>query len=109
VAGVPELIDALVKGIPDARDGFRLLFSANKFPGFQEELTWLRGDSGGNYYRLDDPPMEGWICPAMFRYYQAAPKQIYVKAEPIRRDSQAPVRQSRLRSPSGEPRRAAIG
>jgi hypothetical protein len=85
VAGVPEMIDVLVKDIPDARDGFRLLFSANPFPGYQKKLTWLRGDMGGNFYRLDDPPMEGWICPAMFRYYQSAPQALYIKAEPLKR------------------------
>lgn len=83
VAGVPEMIDVLVKDIPDAEAGFRLLFSAKPFPGHQKELTWLREDSGGNYYLLDDPPMEGWICPAMFKYYSTAPKSLYVKAEPI--------------------------
>jgi hypothetical protein len=81
VAGVPEMIDVLVKEIPDATNGFRLLFSARPFPGYQKKLTWQRGDMGGNYYKLDDPPMEGWICPAMFRYYQKAPKELYVKAE----------------------------
>lgn len=81
VAGVPEMIDALVKDVPDARNGFRLLFSANPFPGSQKKLTWVRGDSLGNYYKLDDPPMEGWICPAMFRYYKAPPKALFVKAE----------------------------
>jgi hypothetical protein len=85
VAGVPEMIDVLVKDIPDSRAGFRLLFSANPFPGHQKKLTWLRGDSGGNYYKLDDPPMEGWICPAMFRYYKTPPPALYVKAEPMRR------------------------
>jgi len=25
--------------------------------------------------------MEGWLCPA-FKYFEAAPKEIYVKAEP---------------------------
>src|SRR5438067_9570335 len=65
VAGVPEMIDRLVKDIPDAKRGFRLLFSAHPFPGHQKKLTWVRGDSQGNYYRLDDPPMEGWICPAL--------------------------------------------
>jgi hypothetical protein len=83
VAGVPEMIDVLVKDIPDADRGFRLLFSANPFPGHQKKLKWLRGDSGGNYYALDDPPMEGWICPAMFKYYSTAPKTLYVKAESI--------------------------
>jgi hypothetical protein len=83
VAGVPEMIDVLVKDIPEADRGFRLLFSAKPFPGHQKELRWLRGDFGGNVYALDDPPMEGWICPAMFKYYSTPPKNLYVKAEPI--------------------------
>jgi hypothetical protein len=85
VAGVPEMIDGLVKDITDAKDGFRLTFSANPFPGYQNKLTWLRGDSGGNYYKLDQSPLEGWICPAMFRYYKSAPKTLFVKAEPKHR------------------------
>ncbi len=83
VGGVPEMINVLVKDIPDARNGFRLTFSANLFPGHRYKLTWLRGDTTGNWYKLDDPPMEGWICPAMFRYYSGAPKALYVKADPI--------------------------
>ena len=81
VAGVPEMIDFLVRGIPEATNGFRLLFSAQPFPAYQKKLTWLRGDMGGNYYKMEDPAMEGWICPAMFRYYKTAPKELYVKAE----------------------------
>lgn len=83
VAGVPAMIDHLVADIPNADSGFRLLFSRNPFPGFQEKLTWLRGDMNGNYYKLSNPPMEGWICPAMFKYYDEAPKELYVKAESI--------------------------
>lgn len=82
VAGVPEMIDSLVSGIPGATNGFRLTFSARPFPGYQNKLSWLRGDMGGNYYRLEDPPLEGWLCPAMFRYYTEAPRELYVKAEP---------------------------
>ncbi len=85
VAGVPEMIDVLVKDVPNSHEGFRLLFSANPFPGYQKKLAWLRGDQGGNFYKLDDPPMEGWICPAMFRYYKDAPLNLYVKAEAMRR------------------------
>ena len=83
VAGVPEMIDVLVSDVPNAKSGFRMLFSANPFPGFQKKLTWVRSDTLGNTYRLEDPPMEGWICPALFRYYREAPKEIYVKAEAI--------------------------
>ena len=26
--------------------------------------------------------MEGWLCPALFKYFDKAPSEIYVKAEP---------------------------
>jgi hypothetical protein len=80
-----KMIDVFVKDIPDSRSGFRFLFAASPFPGYQKKLNWLRGDMGGNYNRLEDPPMEGWICPAMFRYFKTAPKNLYVKAEGKRR------------------------
>lgn len=82
VLGVPEMIDLLVKDIPDARDGFRLLFSALPFPGFQMVISRVREELGGNWYALDDPPMEGWLCPALFQYFDDAPGSIYVRAEP---------------------------
>jgi len=46
VEGVPQMIDRLVEGIPDAHDGFRLLFSANAFPGYQGELSKERSEYG---------------------------------------------------------------
>jgi len=82
VAGVPEMIDCLVKDIPSARQGFRLTCSASPFPGFQKKLLWVRAESGGNHYRLEEPPMEGWLCPAMFRYFAETPKELYVRADP---------------------------
>jgi hypothetical protein len=81
VSGVPEMIDFLVKDIPDARKGFRLLFSTAPFPGYQKCLAWKREEMGGNWYTSDDPPLEGWLCPALFRYFDRAPAELYVKAE----------------------------
>jgi hypothetical protein len=85
VSGVPEMIDDLVADIPDARQGFRLLFSSGPFPGFQRKLTWHREEFGGNWYKADEPPMEGWLCPALFRYFEAAPAELYVRAEALKR------------------------
>jgi hypothetical protein len=82
VAGIPEMIDMLVADIPDAEHGFRLTFSARPYPGYEKKLTWVRGDMEGNYYRLDDSPMEGWLCPALFKFYNKAPAELYVKADP---------------------------
>ena len=81
VSGVPEMIDDLVVDIPNAKDGFRLLFSSQPFPGYQRKMTRLRAESGGWWYRTDEPEAEGWLCPALFRYFAEAPEQIYVKAE----------------------------
>ena len=81
VSGVPEMIDFVVKDIPNARNGFRMLFSAGPFPGYQRKLVWRREEMGGNWYGSDDPPMEGWLCPALFRYFDKAPPELYVKAE----------------------------
>jgi len=27
--------------------------------------------------------MEGWLCPALFRYFPSAPREIYVNVEPL--------------------------
>jgi len=80
VSGIPEMIDDLVADIPDARKGFRMLFSVGPFPGFQRKLVWLRADMGGNWYRLEEPEQrEGWLCPALFRYFDAAPAEALKK------------------------------
>ena len=81
VSGVPEMMDYLVRDIPNARGGFRLLFSASPFPGYQRKMTWKREEMGGNWYGSDNPPMGGWLCPALFRYFDKAPAELYVKAE----------------------------
>jgi len=78
---IPKMIDHLVADIPSAHRGFRLLFSAAPFPGYQRKLTRLRQDLGGWWYSSDEPEAEGWLCPALFRYFHKAPKAIYVKAE----------------------------
>jgi hypothetical protein len=82
VSGVPEMIDDLVRDIPNARAGFRLLFSTDPFPGFERKLTWVREEMGGNWYRSEEPAMEGWLCPALFRYFDEPPRELFVKAEP---------------------------
>ena len=83
VGGIPEIIDAAVAAIPAARSGFRLVFSAGPFPGHQVQLDWVRGDQTGNWYRNVATGAEGWLCPALFKYFDEAPAQIYAKAEAL--------------------------
>ena len=80
VFGADTMIDKLVADMPNAQQGFKLIFSQNPFPGYQQKLTWLREECEGNWY-TDQDNEEGWLCPAMFHYFPQAPKTIYVKAE----------------------------
>ena len=87
IAGIPAMIDLLVEDNPNASQGFRLLFSADQIPGFQVSVVWLREENGGNWYRDPDTDMEGWLCPALFRYFEKAPDLLYVKAEAVDREA----------------------
>ena len=80
-SGVPEMIDILVNDIPNAKNGFKLYFSDKPFPGYQRKVTWLREEMDGNWYRFDGTDLEGWLCPALFHYFDSAPAEIYVRAE----------------------------
>lgn len=59
VAGAPEIIDKMVKDIPNADGGFRLLFSSQAFPGETHRLLWRRGEKGGNWYYSAEYKIEG--------------------------------------------------
>lgn len=84
VSGVPEMINHLVSDIPDARGGFRMTFSASPFPGHASSLSWIREEYGGNWYKLNEEPhLEGWLCPALFHYFNNTPENLYVAAAPL--------------------------
>ena len=68
-----------VEGIPDAERGFTLLFSDRPFPGYQSELKRQREEFGGHWYRSAELDMEGWLCPALFAYFDEAPEQLFAQ------------------------------
>jgi hypothetical protein len=69
----------MVKDIPNAELGFTLVFSAQPFPGYQVEFEWRREEFSGNWYYSSALEMEGWLCPALFKYFDSAPKKIYAQ------------------------------
>jgi hypothetical protein len=81
VAGMPEMIDELVRAIPDAQKGFRLTFAACPFPGYQMVLSRDREETGGWWYRSEHSKQEGWLCPALNKYFKFAPQKIYIRAD----------------------------
>jgi hypothetical protein len=82
IAGIDTMIDKAVADIPNAEKGFRAIFSASPFPGANWKLEWRREESDGNWYYSDRFKMEGWLCPALLKYFATAPREIYVKIEP---------------------------
>lgn len=81
VFGADDMLDWLVTDLTDAERGFRLLFSHSPFPGYQARAEWVREEVEGNWYRLEQPAMEGWLCPALLKYFDKPPREIFAKAE----------------------------
>ncbi len=85
VAGVPEVLEALLERqgipVPEAEKGFRLIFSAIPFPGHQLSARRVGGEGGGTWYEDPDTKARGWLCPALFRYFDTAPENLYVRVE----------------------------
>ena len=82
VSGADTMIDRVVAEIPDAGRGFVLIFSSTPFPGHQYRLDWRRSQGGGNWYYSEQLQIEGWLCPALLRYFADAPKQLFVAVKP---------------------------
>ena len=100
VFGMTEMISRFVdaKSIPNAAKGFALTFGMVPFD-HDAELTWLSPaeaanklkcppshlPGNGNWYRglIAGEEMVGWLCPALFCYFDQAPAKIYGKAEPL--------------------------
>lgn len=81
VSGADTMIDRVVAIIPDAESGFILMFSSGPFPGYQFRLDWRRTDGYGDWYFAPDLNLEGWLCPALLRYFSEAPKELYVQVK----------------------------
>lgn len=93
VCGMTEMISRLVeaKGIQNAAKGFSLTFSGESFDDADAELVWLRSEgeahdaTAGNWYggTVAGQYLEGWLCPALSLYFDAAPERLFVRADPL--------------------------
>ena len=79
VDGADDIIDVMTSQIEGADDGFALIFSAQPFPNSMLELLRVREEFGGWWYRSEVLDMEGWLCPALFLYFEEAPEKLFCK------------------------------
>lgn len=109
VAGIPEMIDFVLGGmeIQNPELGFRLIFSDELFSAEDYSnvvrVDLLRLENGGAWYQLVrfGKTMEGWLCPALLKYFNKPPQEIYLKAEPI--SHHGTLRVWAIRNPPREP------
>ena len=94
VSGMSEIIDKLIYdkyGIIIYENKYIITISSTGFPDYDNVITRMRtGDDtgwleefGGNWYELAMYDMQGWLCPALFHYFDDAPLEIYAKVETV--------------------------
>lgn len=58
--------------------GLLVTFSGASIPNEHTVLERGEPESGGCWYHDTRFGMDGWLCPALFRYFKKAPEQIHV-------------------------------
>lgn len=79
VAGADTALAILAKAVDGCEREFTLVFSHLAFPGHQLRATRGRAEAGGYWYRWDQVGVDGWLCPALFKYFEKAPESLYVQ------------------------------
>lgn len=82
VGGADAILDKLTARIPNAEKGFTMLFSDCEFPGYQLRFDWVCPQASGNAYRSSALQMEGWLCPALLKYFESPPRELFVQLRP---------------------------
>ena len=83
VAGADDIIDVMVEQIENAEAGFALTFSHLPFPGHDLELFRQHEEAEGWWYHSPVLEMDGWLCPALFLYYDEAPIYLFASFQKI--------------------------
>lgn len=87
VEGIPEMINLITAGFPGRNTGFKLIFSDREFHATnarKAKLLFFEEDMGGAWYvgNWEGHHLEGWLCPALMKYFPEPPKEIWVAASP---------------------------
>jgi len=87
VQGIDTMLNAMaqLRGL-NRREGFDITFSSNKIEDYDVKLNKLHeidgdGQKNGTMYYCEEFETEGWLCPALYLYFTAAPDNIYIKVQ----------------------------
>lgn len=78
----PIIKKILIDKFGESKDKFVLIFSHIPFPEYDFQLKKGLDLNNGSFYMLDGLNLEGWLCPALRKYYtQDLPSDVYIKIE----------------------------
>lgn len=77
VAGIPEIIDALVGNATK----FEAAISKDPIKDYTCRL--IRDEEGKGDYTMEETGAKGWLCPATLKYFPEYPANIYVKIKTL--------------------------
>ena len=78
VLGVPQMIDMYLEQKGIQANKFTLIFSNKDIPNADAKLIKERDLNEGAWYSLVGTDKEGWICPAILKYYETAPDKLSI-------------------------------
>lgn len=83
VAGIPEMMYRACEKYGIDPNNLTCNFSATKFPSkSMVHLKWVEStdeNGTGNVYRWEEENMEGWFCPCLLKFFDKAPKNLYIE------------------------------
>lgn len=81
INGADSILDIWAKNLSSTStvNSFLILFSEKPFPDYQYEISWIREEFEGNWYKFAELNMDGWLCPALFKYFNKTPSEIFIR------------------------------
>ncbi len=79
ISGMPEIIEHTLASKGLTKTSFNMLFSSTEIPDVDVILTKQERFAKGNWYIDLKTGMRGWLCPALYLYYNRAPKKLFIK------------------------------
>lgn len=87
VGSMNDIIDDMVKDLTRPELGFQAMFSDQSFPGSVFVLNKIGARDFGTDYRAAWLGIEGWLCPALFKYFTEAPDRLFIQVLSLEKPS----------------------
>lgn len=86
IGGTDFILELAARNAGADPNGFTLIFAAHPFPECRHEARWEESGLGGHgdWYSVGSGSSlhMGWLCPALLKYFPAAPSRIYFRVQP---------------------------